>query len=1365
MADSNEKRTVKLPQIHPVSNQNFELERFQQLKTDTDSYEQWRANIHRQLEEDLQRQVQALLAESEKQELLNKQRQQQLRTGQRLPFQQPEVDIPQGVPWSEIDRRNRSVLCSQNGKDPSETKDNLSSLNYQRSTQPNHTFDFDSYGNYRRCRRYSLENIDYALDNSSFHFQTLGDYKRRSINSITTDLSSTVLLHGNSIVKSNKADILNLLDQRSSTNINPKTFVNQYGVVISEDGPFWPCDYRILHPTPKLNTREVTPKEEFYSSVDESSLKNFNFTNPSSSLIFSRTPNALVKFYSDTELTPNDSQQELDSLINSSKRLFSNINFRSRLYKKQQFILSDGTIKTTYCFRSTEIPVDDHGPFWPMAVPIKHPGPSFSFLIRNEDKQEPKECYSLGTKGHQTFDNQPAGQKYTDPFKHAVVVYEIDKTPRKQEAKPLDNETMCPTLIFESRFEGGNLQQAKRVGQFEYELVLQPDLYTRRHIQWYYFRVQNMIANITYRFRIINLMKKSSLYNEGMKILLFSELAKKRESQGWHRVGHHINYSEYKPRSYNSLLDRDINYFELDFQLEFFYTGDTCYISHCYPYTFTDLKDDLDYLSSTRPREIFRRDVLCESQAGNSCFIVTVTDESVPVKQKKFVLITARIHPGETNSSYMMRGLLEFITSDDEIAKRLRSQLVFKIVPMLNPDGVIVGNYRCSLTGKDMNRNFRHPHKQSFPTIYHIKQLVQTLQKERREILAFCDLHGHSRKSNVFAYGCDGCDGPQPDMKNFLSARVLPFIMSKIAPEMFAFDDCKFHIHRCKESTGRVVMWREMLIKNSFTLEASFGGSSIVDKPSHFNIQDYEKFGQCICESLRQYLDILSDSARMDTIFMDITKCVLQKLEKEKIPPALLSLIYPVEKQEGESIVSMTSVSDCLQALKQCHRTIYEQDASSSSDSDSDPEGGELPEVSYRKGRGSDDAAANGTDIERMRTRRVDDETSGVAPKKQSRKKRTEKAIEERVQKLARKREIQQSQPLKTTFVSTHEDIDGTSYEPLRRNRISYPSMASETETCSQIKLTLSVDQMDKATRALPPRGTLFVSKYANRSGHGQPIFSTERALERKQKKLNAVLQEFQTNEYDADTEQNVYSIPEHSQLEISSIADQNTSLTHGIGKRTTSLASLTLNDFLPSLPDQPISTISGTYVSQPTISKNLPVRRLRTERRPQLSNRTISSNDISQLSHVLEITTPITPQLNLSSSINAIDTSVTDSSNRYSYETQMDSNGINHYRLQAVLDNVHSSLPKSDAPVIRSNANAGVKMPSVFNSVTQHKRVSKPRSYVYSTQQLLAPIEPTARELSASILHENTHQLNPMERFSQIVQQLHVPAEKSKRV
>lgn len=42
--------------------------------------------------------------------------------------------------------------------------------------------------------------------------------------------------------------------------------------------------------------------------------------------------------------------------------------------------------------------------------------------------------------------------------------------------------------------------------------------------------------------------------------------------------------------------------------------------------------------------------------------------------------------------------------SDDMNAIKLRDKFVFKIIPMLNPDGVIVGNYRCSLAAVDLNR-------------------------------------------------------------------------------------------------------------------------------------------------------------------------------------------------------------------------------------------------------------------------------------------------------------------------------------------------------------------------------------------------------------------------------------------------------------------------------------------------------------------------------------------------------------------------------------------------------------------------------------------------------------------------------------
>ncbi|CAF0902553.1 unnamed protein product [Didymodactylos carnosus] len=58
---------LKFPQIHPVKSDNKV-----QTKTGTTSFEQWRASIHKQLEEDLQRKVREVLEESERQERLAK---------------------------------------------------------------------------------------------------------------------------------------------------------------------------------------------------------------------------------------------------------------------------------------------------------------------------------------------------------------------------------------------------------------------------------------------------------------------------------------------------------------------------------------------------------------------------------------------------------------------------------------------------------------------------------------------------------------------------------------------------------------------------------------------------------------------------------------------------------------------------------------------------------------------------------------------------------------------------------------------------------------------------------------------------------------------------------------------------------------------------------------------------------------------------------------------------------------------------------------------------------------------------------------------------------------------------------------------
>jgi hypothetical protein len=44
-----------------------------------------------------------------------------------------------------------------------------------------------------------------------------------------------------------------------------------------------------------------------------------------------------------------------------------------------------------------------------------------------------------------------------------MIAYDMEKSSRQQQIKSNDNENICPQLIFESRFEGGNLRQVKRV--------------------------------------------------------------------------------------------------------------------------------------------------------------------------------------------------------------------------------------------------------------------------------------------------------------------------------------------------------------------------------------------------------------------------------------------------------------------------------------------------------------------------------------------------------------------------------------------------------------------------------------------------------------------------------------------------------------------------------------------------------------------------------------------------------------------------------------------------------------------------------------------------------------------------------------
>ncbi|KFR12208.1 Cytosolic carboxypeptidase 1, partial [Opisthocomus hoazin] len=398
-------------------------------------------------------------------------------------------------------------------------------------------------------------------------------------------------------------------------------------------------------------------------------------------------------------------------------------------------------------------------------------------------------------------------------------------------------------LKFNSKFESGNLRKVIQIRKNEYDLILNSDINSNHYHQWFYFEVSGMKTGIGYRFNIINCEKSNSQFNYGMQPLMYSVQEALNSQPCWTRVGTDICY--YKNHFSRSSIaaggQKGKSYYTITFTVTFQHKDDVCYFAYHYPYTYSTLKMHLQKLESMHnPQQIyFRQAVLCETLAGNSCPLITITampashyyEHICQFRNRPYIFLSARVHPGETNASWVMKGTLEYLMSNNPSAQCLRESYIFKIIPMLNPDGVINGNHRCSLSGEDLNRQWQNPNPDLHPTIYHAKGLLQYLAAIKRLPLVYCDYHGHSRKKNVFMYGCSiketmwhtNVNAASCDLMEDPGYRALPKILSQTAPA-FCMGSCSFVVEKSKESTARVVVWREIGVQRSYTMESTLCG-------------------------------------------------------------------------------------------------------------------------------------------------------------------------------------------------------------------------------------------------------------------------------------------------------------------------------------------------------------------------------------------------------------------------------------------------------------------------------------------------------------------------------------------------------------
>ena len=307
----------------------------------------------------------------------------------------------------------------------------------------------------------------------------------------------------------------------------------------------------------------------------------------------------------------------------------------------------------------------------------------------------------------------------------------------------------------------------------------------------------------------------------------------------------------YGPSDYQAEIN-DLNptakqraYYTLGFEYTFEYTGDEVYVAYTVPYTYSQTLTHIEFLKSLDDENYYnflRFESAGRSRAGVDVPIVKLTSVEKGKKEKPVVVVISRQHSGETHSSFVVHGLMNFLLSKDFTANKLRKEFEWWFLPCVNPDGVIVGNYRANTQGKDMNRNFFAPDDASVkpedrcPEVELLtKYLRENLPKDPLKFKMFLDMHGHSSRRSIFAF----CP-LDPDEKIAAYIQEFPEILDD-GSAFFQFDNCKFSNEKYKRNCARLGVYRDFGQLNSFTIESSCHGWE-VKGGAHGETKQFKEF-------------------------------------------------------------------------------------------------------------------------------------------------------------------------------------------------------------------------------------------------------------------------------------------------------------------------------------------------------------------------------------------------------------------------------------------------------------------------------------------------------------------------------------------
>jgi cytosolic carboxypeptidase protein 5 len=384
--------------------------------------------------------------------------------------------------------------------------------------------------------------------------------------------------------------------------------------------------------------------------------------------------------------------------------------------------------------------------------------------------------------------------------------------------------------------------------------------------------------------------------------------------------------------------------------------------SFCYPWSYQKNQKFLECIESNFSKNMdlyYNREILSYSKEKRRLDLITIssTDNITNVretllkglfptnnkfsrpfafsKEKPIIFISARVHPGETPASYLMNGIIKFLVDkSDPRAKILRKYFVFKIIPIINVDGVSRGFYRYDTNSLNMNRHYPNPNQKIQPEIYAIRRLFLFYSQEYK-VRYYYDLHAHVQSKGLFLFG------NSLDFLFQVENCLLPKLI-EINCEYLNFDNCIL-TEKCmkskergdknsKEGTGRVHFNKCTGIIHSYTIEASYFRGINKNEIPEINLEDRlpdEKFQFDLKQIINNCIDFDANSDFIENRlrYKQVSNSNLfTPVEYEKMGFSLLIAILDYEELNPYSRVFKSEYSHVSNVRKFISNKILKED-------------------------------------------------------------------------------------------------------------------------------------------------------------------------------------------------------------------------------------------------------------------------------------------------------------------------------------------------------------------------------------------------------------------------------------------------------